>query len=179
MLDFFVGAYTIEEFKKYYCTLSDLRDFYVRRTGREPGPFELGPDEEGYIMRDPNHLIVWTDDGEIIGHCVWHETTTEEMIPGDPRDDDDRSSLHQLFGGEKDNLVELHELWMKTDHRGKGLGHQVFDFFEDYFSENGFDGFVYYTDHIAAINLCRKRGYEEGFLESSGWYVFVLSFSMH
>jgi GNAT superfamily N-acetyltransferase len=177
MLDFLVGAYSIEEFKEYYSTLSDLRDFYVSRTHRDPGPFKLGPDEEQHFLRDPNHLIMFTNEGETVGHCIWHETSTEEMTPGDPRDEEDRDCLRQLFGGEKTNLVELHELWMRSEYRGRGFGHLFFSFFEAYVEAAGFDGIVYYTDHEAAIAICRKRGYREAFLKSGGWYVFALPFS--
>lgn len=177
MLDFFVGVYSIEEFKKYYSTLLDIRDYYVSRGRRRSGDFELGKDEEQYVERDPSHLIVWSNGAEIVGHCIWHETSTEEMSPGNPRDDDDRAGLMQLLGGKRDNLVELHEVWLRTEHRGKGFGEQFFDFFEDYVAVVGFDGIVYYTDNEAAVALCRKRGYKEGFLESSGWYLFALPIS--
>lgn len=179
MLDFVVGGVSIDEFKKYYNTLFDLRDYYVCRGRRQPGHFELGRDEELHIERNPNHLIIWTDEGEIVGHCIWHETNTEDMIPGDPRDDDDSDCLRHLFGGKKDNLVELHELWLRTEHRGKGFGSEFFSFFEDYVSKNGCDGIVYYSNHNAAVALCRKRGYKEAFLENSGWFVFVLPFSIN
>lgn len=178
MLEFFVGSYSLDEFKKYYSTLFDLRDYYVSRTGREPGPMVLGQDEEQHVKRDPNHLIVWVDRGEIVGHCIWHETSTDEMSPGDPRDREDSEYLKQLLGGKKENLVELHELWLRSDHRGKGFGHQFFSFFEDYISERGFDGIVHYTDHEAVVTLCRKRGYTEAFVESSGWFIFALLFSI-
>lgn len=175
MLNFFVGGLPNEDFRKYYSALSDLQDYYVSRCNRESGPFELGKEEQQHVERNPNHLIIWREEGEIVGHCIWHETSTEEMIPGDPRDDDDRNCLRHLFGGGKDNLVELHELWLRTEHRGKGFGRQFFDFFEDYVSAE-FDGIVHYTDHKAVIALCRERGYRESFLESSGWFVFALLF---
>jgi GNAT superfamily N-acetyltransferase len=178
MPDFLVGAYSIEEFKKYYKTLFDLQEYYVSRGSRSPEHFELGRDEEQHVERDSNHLIIWVDDGKIVGHCIWHETSTDEMIPGDSRDDDDRDHLRHLFGEKKENLVELHELWLKSEHRGKGHGRQFFDFFEDYVSVGGFDGIVYYTDHEAAIALCRKRGYNEAFLESAGLHVFTLPLSI-
>lgn len=178
MLDFVVGPFSVEEFEKYYRTLSDLQDYYISIGSREPGPFGVGPDEARHIERDPNHLIVFTNGGEIVGHCIWHETSTEDMIPGDPRDEEDRDCLLQLFEGERVNLVELHELWLRSEHRGKGFGHQFFDFFEDYVSGGGFDGIVYYTDHKAAVALCRKRGYREALLKSAGWHVFALPFSI-
>ena len=178
MLEFLVGAFSIEEFRKYYRTLLDLQAYYVRRTNRPSGPFDLGTDEREHIERDSNHLIMWVNEGEIVGHCVWHETSTDEMVPGDPRDEDDSQYLKQLFGGKKDNLVELHELWLKSEHRGKGFGQHFFSFFEDYISERGFDGIVHYTDHEAVVTLCRRRGYKEAFNESSGWFVFALTFSI-
>ena len=177
-LDFSVG-YEVEKFKEYYKTLDDLYEYYKTRGLRDSIIFELGEDERLHIERDNNHLIIWTDKGEIVGHNIWHETTTDEMTQGDTRDDDDRDTLRQLFGGEKDNLVELHELWLKTEHRGKGYGNQFFAFFEDFVSQNGFDGIVHYTDHPGVIALCRKRGYKEGFLEDSGWYVFALPISIN
>jgi GNAT superfamily N-acetyltransferase len=178
VLDFFVGSFSIDEFKKYYSTLRNLQEYYISRTHRQPGPFELGRDEERYVESDPHYLIIWRDKGEIVGHCIWHKTSIEEMSPGNPRDDDDKECLRLLFGGEKDNLVELHELWLRTEHRGKGFDEEFFDFLENYVSMTGFDGIVYYTDHKRAVALCRKRGYREDFLDSSGLYVFALPFSI-
>ncbi|MHA2142978.1 MAG: GNAT family N-acetyltransferase, partial [Candidatus Thorarchaeota archaeon] len=88
------------------------------------------------------------------------------------RDEDDRETLRKLFGGKRENLVELHEVWLRTEHRGKGHGHRFFSFFEYFVRERGFDGIVYYTDDIAAIALCRRRRYNEGLLKNEGWYVF-------
>ncbi|NHJ12880.1 MAG: N-acetyltransferase [Candidatus Thorarchaeota archaeon] len=173
MLDFVVG-YDFEEFKKYYKSLGDLHKFYIKRTSRGPREFKLGDDERFHVENDIRHLIIWIDSGEIVGHCIWHETSTDEMTPGDPVDDDYKDTLRGLYGGQKGNLVELHELWLRTKHRGKGYGHQFFDFFEDFVAERGFDGIIHYSDHPAVLELCRKRGYKEAFLESSGWYVFTL-----
>ncbi len=175
MLDFIVG-YDLEEFKKYYSTLSDLHEFYIKRTSRGLGEFKLGDDERFHVENDIKHLIIWVDSIEIVGHCIWHETSTDEMTPEDPRDDDDKETLRDLFGGQKGNLVELHELWLQTKHRGKGYGHQFFDFFESLVTRSGFDGIIHYSDHPAVIDICRKRSYKEAFLESSGWYVFVIQF---
>jgi len=173
MLKFIVG-YNLEEFKKYYSTLRDLHEFYINRTLRDPREFKLGDDERFHVENDNRHLIIWTNSTEIVGHCIWHETNTDEMTPGDPRDDDDKETLRNLFGGQKGNLVELHELWLQTKHRGKGYGHQFFDFFESFVARSGFDGIIHYSDHPAVIAICRKRGYKEAFLESSRWYVFVI-----
>lgn len=174
-MEFIVG-YDLELFKKYYESLHDLHQFYESKGLVEPSSKELGKSELDHIKRNPAHLIVWRQGHNIVGHTIWHETSNEEMIPGDSRDEEDRRVLRQLFGGEKDNLVELHEVWLRTEKRGKGYGNRFFDFFEGFTAERGFDGIVYYTDDLSATALCRKRGYREAPkpLEGEGWYVFAL-----
>ena len=171
-------GYDLEKFKEYYEILDDLYEYYKKIGSVHSDIFELGEAERRHIERDNKHLIIWTDKGEIVGHNIWHETSTEEMTSGDSRVDDDRETLRKLFGGITENLVELHELWLRTEHRGNGYGSQFFDFFEDYVSRNGFDGIVHYTDHPSVIALCRKRGYKEGFLEDSSWFVFALQITI-
>ncbi len=173
-LEFIVG-YDFEQFEEYYIGLNDLHTFYRTRGLRESKINELRNDERGHIESDPDHLIVWMDQDQIVGHTIWHETSTDEMTAGDPRDEDDREALRKLFGGKRGNLVELHEVWLRTEHRGKRYGHRFLTFFERFVRERGFDGIVYYTDDIAGIVLCRGRGYNEAFLEREGWYVFSYS----
>jgi GNAT superfamily N-acetyltransferase len=174
-LEFIIG-YDLETFRKYYSTLHDLHQFYKLIGTHESSSMELGEDELNHIKRDPRHLIIWKKKNDIIGHTVWHETTTSEMVPGDSRNGEDKMILHKLFDGEQDNLVELHEVWLRTEHRGKGFGHQFFEFFEDFASRSGFAGIVYYTDNPSAIVLCRNRGYREALeLEGHEWHVFALS----
>ena len=170
-----IVGYDLELFKKYYESLCDLHRFYESRKLAEPISKELGSSELNHIKRDPAHLIIWKEGHEIVGHTIWHETSTEEMIPGDPRDEEDRGVLRRLFGGEKDNLVELHEVWLRTEKRRKGYGNRFFEFFDGFAAERGFDGIVYYTDDLSAMALCRKRGYREAPepLEGEGWYVFA------
>jgi GNAT superfamily N-acetyltransferase len=177
VLDFIVG-YDLDKFKGYYRTLSDLHRYYISIGSRHSESFKLEGAEKQYVEDNPDHLIIWSESGEIVGHNIWHETNTEEMTPGDPRNVEDRDTLRNLFGGTTENLVELHELWLKTEHRGKGYGHQFFDFFEEFVSRNGFAGIVHYSDHPGVIALCRKRGYKEGYLEDSGWHVFVMPISI-
>lgn len=174
-LEFIVG-YDLEEFKEYYKILDDLHDFFEAHGVVEPALRGLGDDERRHIERNPSHLIVWKERGEIIGHAIWHETSTDEMIPGDPRDDGDKERLHYLFGGARENIVELHEVWLKSAQRGKGYGTQFFDYFEEFVSKRGFEGIVYYTDNPAAVALCRRRGYREAreTPEEYGWFVFAL-----
>ncbi|MHA2064999.1 MAG: GNAT family N-acetyltransferase [Candidatus Thorarchaeota archaeon] len=172
-LEFVVG-YDVERFKEYYIGLNDLHAFYRTRGLRESNINELRDAERGHIESNPDHLIVWMDQDQIVGHTIWHETSTDEMTPGNPRDENDRETLRKLFGGKRENLVELHEVWLKTEHRGRRLGHHFLSFFEEFIRERGFDGIVYYTDSTAAIALCRRRGYGEEYLESEGWYVFSL-----
>lgn len=170
----FVVGYDIESFKAYYRTLHDLHRFFNLHGAGSNRP-ELGSDEARHIARNRDHLIVWMDQSEIVGHTIWHETTTDEMVPGDPRGESDKAALRALFGGRKENLVELHEVWLRTEHRGKGYGRRFFEFFEDFAFERGYEGIVYYTDTPAAIALCRSRGYREAPepLEGEGWYVFA------
>ncbi|HUW47424.1 MAG TPA: GNAT family N-acetyltransferase [Patescibacteria group bacterium] len=108
------------------------------------------------------HLIVFREDNNIIGHAIWHESNTEEHRKGDPRDKDDLDILHALLGRNKD-FVELHELWLTKEHRGKGYGKKFFDYFEEYIRNKGYESLVYYAFDPAAIGICRKRGYKEGY----------------
>lgn len=109
------------------------------------------------------NLIVWRGDSEIFGHAIWHETNTEEHRNGDPRDKEDRKALNRFFGGKKD-FVELHEVWLKEEHRRKGYGKQFFEFFEQFMMDKGYDSIIYYAHHAAALTICRKRGYKEDYL---------------
>ncbi|MCK4668762.1 GNAT family N-acetyltransferase, partial [Candidatus Bathyarchaeota archaeon] len=105
-----------------------------------------------------------------------HETNTEEHRKGDTRDKEDKEILRRLLGGKKDNIVELHEIWLRKKHRGKDYGKRFFEFFEHSIRNKGYDSIVYYTDNPAAVAICRERGYKESFLEKEKWYVFCLSF---
>lgn len=85
--------------------------------------------------------------------------------------------MERLVGASKD-FVELHELWLRVEHRRKGLGKRFFRFFEGFVAGKGFDSVVYYADHPAALAICRKRGYKEAFGATSPgrtYYVFYLS----
>jgi GNAT superfamily N-acetyltransferase len=166
----------LKEFKKYYKTLDDLHDYFRTRGIADVKFGELGGVEEGIIRRDPSHLIVLRENNEIIGHAIWHESNTDEHRAGDPRDEEDKRILRKLAGGKKD-VIELHEIWLRQKHRGKGYGKQMFEFFEDFLRKRGYNSIVYYADHPAAIAICRNRGYKEDFLEKEKWYVFYLSLS--
>jgi GNAT superfamily N-acetyltransferase len=122
---------------------------------------------------------VWRQNNEIIGDAIWHETSTDEHREGDPRDREDREILRKLCGGKKDNIVELHEIWLIKKYRGKGYGKRFFEFFEVFIGRKGYDSFVYYADHPAALAICRKRGYKEDYLKSEGEYVFYIQLKNH
>lgn len=107
------------------------------------------------------NLIVWRKNDEVVGHAIWHESNTEEHREGDPREEEDREALRKLLGG-KEDFVELHEVWLLEEHRGKGYGEKFFEFFEEYMRSKGYDGIVFYAHHPAALAICRKRGYREG-----------------
>ncbi|MGD8565352.1 MAG: GNAT family N-acetyltransferase [Candidatus Bathyarchaeota archaeon] len=166
-MEFVVGC-DLEEFKEYY-----------RRNGfsGEQGTGELGITEEKVITEDPTHLIVWKENNEIIGDAIWHETSTDEHRQGSPRDREDKEILRKLCGGKKDNIVELHEVWLKKEFRGKGFGKRFFEYFEGFIRRKGYDSIVYYANDPAAIAICRKRGWKEDLLTKENWSVFCLSFN--
>lgn len=150
------------------CDLVEFEAYYGKAVG------ELGDIERRYIEDDPSHLIVWREGSEILGHALWHESNTEEHRKGDPRDDQDRELLRTLAGGQK-SFVELHELWLRKEHRGKRYGKLFFDFFEDFIAKKGHNAIVYYAYDPAALAICRKRGYREAYgVESGGAVCWVL-----
>jgi len=160
------------------CELDEFKEYYKRNGfAGEQGTGELGITEEKIITQDPTHLIVWRENNEIIGDAIWHETSTDEHRKGVPREREDKEILRKLCGGKKDNIVELHEVWLKKEYRRKGFGKRFFEYFEEFIRRKGYDSIVYYADDPAAIAICRKRGWKEGLLAKENWYVFCLSFS--
>ncbi|MGD2248806.1 MAG: GNAT family N-acetyltransferase [Candidatus Methanofastidiosia archaeon] len=160
---FYVG-FDLKKFKKYYKTLDDLHEYFKTLGLADTRLGELGVQEEYWITKDPSHLIVWKKNDDSIGHAIWHETSTDEHKNGDPRDEEDRAILRRLLRGRKDNIVELHEIWLKKRHRKKGYGKKFFDFFEKFIKDRGFDSIVYYTDNPTAIAIC-KIGYGKKFFD--------------
>ncbi|MHA2202845.1 MAG: GNAT family N-acetyltransferase [Candidatus Hodarchaeales archaeon] len=148
------------------CDLLTFKEYY-----KTCGRGELGDIEEKILMDDPSHCILWMESQEILGHVLWHECSTSEHKKGDPRDKTDRKILESLFGENK-HLIELHEVWLKEQFRGKGYGREFFEYFEEFILEKGFKNVVYYSDHPAALAICRNRGYKEAFYERLNWYVF-------
>ena len=148
------------------CNYTKFKEYY-KTCGR--GEFE--ETEKNIIRENPSHCIVWMKDQEIIGHIIWHECTTADHRKGDPRDKSDREILESLFG-ENTQLIELHEVWLKEEYRGKGIGWKMFEFIETFLQKKGFRTIVYYTDHPAAITICRRRGYKKAFYEEEKWSVF-------
>ena len=156
----FVVGCDLEEFKRYY-----------KRNGYDDGDLEHLIKK---VIKDASQLIVWRKNDKIVGHAVWHESNTREHRKGNPRDQEDKEALEKLLGAKK-NFVELHEIWLMKEHRGKGHGKRFFKFFEDYMKSRGYDSIVYYADHPAAIAICRKRGCEEDYLKTLGEHVFYRS----
>jgi len=131
---------------------------------------------ETFLRNGLFNLIAWRRDGEIVGHAIWHETNSEEHRKCDPRDEEDREALRKLLGGKRD-FVELHEVWLTEEHRGKGYGKRFFEFFEEFMRDKGYDRVVFYANHQAALAICRGRGYREGGsvnIEGTAEYVFYL-----
>ena len=153
--DFKKNGYTLNEIRKEFReTYDDLYDA-----------------EEEIVKDDPSHLIVMIEDETILGWAIWHESNTSEHSKGYPRDDEDIKILEDLATGRQE-IIELHELWLKKAHRGKGYGEQFFDFFEKFVIDKGYDKIVYYAYNESAINLCRKLGYKESYYESLKWHTF-------
>ncbi|MFX1255588.1 MAG: GNAT family N-acetyltransferase [Promethearchaeota archaeon] len=150
------------------CDLKEFRTYYKTARG------ELGVREEEIIKQDSSHLILWRDDHRILGHAIWHESNTEEHKKGDPRDESDRKILKKLLGGKKE-FIELHEIWLKEEHRGKGYGKKFFVFFEKFVAKKGYDSIIYYADDPSALAICRRLGYKEAYESTSGYSVFCKS----
>lgn len=108
-MEFVVGC-DLKEFKSYYKTLGDLHDYYKTLGLQGVSVGELGVDEAYWVTKDPSHLIVWREGHEIVGHAIWHETSTDDHKRGDPRDEEDKEILRRLVGGRKEDIVELHEV---------------------------------------------------------------------
>ena len=171
-IDFVVG-YEYDKFQRYYRILDTLHNYYKSLELDDVIFGEIGPTLDVIIKQNPSHLIIWRFDEEIVGHAVWHETSTDEHRKGDPRNEVESNFLRELFGGIKTNIVELHELWLRPVNRGKGYGQEFFEFFEQFIRKQGAQGILYYTENPSAISICRKRGYKEAF---SQWHVFALTF---
>ena len=89
---------------------------------------------------------------------------------GEPREKEDKEILHGFLGKEKD-FIELHELWLRKEYRGKGYGKRFFEFFEEYMRRKDYDSLVYYAFDPAAVAICRRRGYKEAYgLKEAGPY---------
>jgi len=149
----------------------DFQEFssYLAKIGQYTAQGELEK-LKAYLDNNMFNLIVFRENDEIIGHAIWHETNMEEHRRGDPRDKEDKEILHRFLGQKKD-FVELHELWLTKEHRGKGYGKQFFDFFEKHIRDKGYDSLVFYAFDPAAIAICRQRGYKEAYgIDEAGPY---------
>lgn len=165
----------------------DFKEFskYLTKIGQYTAEGELAK-LRAFIDSKLFNLIVFREKKDIIGHAIWHETTTEEHRKGDRRDKEDKEILLGFFGKKKD-FVELHELWLTKEHRGRGYGTRFFDFFEEYIRNKGYDSIVYYAFDPAAIAICRQRGYKEAYGvkiagpygEIETCYVFYLQLQPH
>src|SRR6266849_62121 len=157
-----IVGYDLRKFERYYNTL------------RLPwGSLENSIDTK-LLEKDPSMIIAWKENDQVIGHAIWHESNTEEHRAGSRRDEDDRRLLTRFLGQGKE-FVEMHEVWLRKEHRGKGYGKRFFEFFENFAESRGFDTIVYYADDPAALAICRKRGYIEAVgAQSDGRPMFVL-----
>jgi len=140
----FTHGYPLDKFTEYY------RDTIG----------ELGETERRLISDNPDQLIVWHEDDEIVGHAIWHPSDTSTHPDGEPREEDDRRILEDELGV-RGPFIELHEVWLKETSRGRGHGTAFFTHFEATAKKRGFKQIVYYADHPAALTICRTREYKE------------------
>jgi len=122
-MEFVVGC-DLEEFKRYRWKL--VEDENWRRI--DGFSEELDEEWERRLTENPSLLIVWKLGGDIVGHAIWHESSTDEHRKGGARDWEDREILERLCGGKKE-FVELHEVWLRKEYRGRGFGKRFFEFF--------------------------------------------------
>jgi GNAT superfamily N-acetyltransferase len=137
-------------------SVDELRE-YMARIG-----LSLGETELRLVTEKPERLILWREDGSVVGHTIWHESSTKTHPDGEPREEEDRRILEEGLGVEG-GFVELHEIWLGEESRGKGYGHGFFDHFESMVRAMGYSYIVYYADHPAALAICRRRGYREAY----------------
>jgi GNAT superfamily N-acetyltransferase len=128
----------LEEFKRYYKKLALDKEWHGTFGFSE----ELDTRWDKVLAKSPSRLIVWREDDEIIGHAIWHETSTEEHRKGDSKDKEDTVILRRLLGGRRDNVVELHEIWLRKKYRGNGYGKRFFEFFEEFIRNKGYDAII-------------------------------------
>ncbi len=136
------------------CDFNEFKRYYEALWGK------LGEAEEYWIKQNSSHLVVLRENNRIIGDAIWHESSTKEHKPGDSRDIEDQKILLELLGGHC-NFVELHEVWITKEYRGKGYGMRLFAFFEEFMRKKKYTTIIYYAYNPAALAICRKRGYRE------------------
>jgi GNAT superfamily N-acetyltransferase len=136
--------------------IEELRS-YLNRIG-----LTLGSTEEKLIQEKKERLIIWKDEDEIIGHSIWHISNSKKHPDGEPREENDRNLLEKKLKVIGD-FIELHEIWLSNDHRGRGYGTRFFEYFENMIKRKGYNIIVYYANHPAALAICRNRGYKEAF----------------
>jgi GNAT superfamily N-acetyltransferase len=162
----------LDEFRGYHRNSGIHK--YLKSVGVTDGYDENLDYMMNVVIKDSSQLIVWREDNEVVGHAVWHESNTEEHRKGDPREKEDTEALEKLLGGKK-NFVELHEIWLIEEYRGKGYGEMFHAFFEKFMKDKGYSDVVFYAHHPAAVAICHKHGYKEGgYLKGLKEYVFYL-----
>lgn len=96
----------------------DIEELRVHLEGLGLG---LGLTESRLIEENPDHLIMWRDVGVLVGHTIWHPSNAKVHPDGEEREAEDRRILEEELSVVGD-FIELHEIWLSDDHRGKGYG---------------------------------------------------------
>lgn len=132
------------------------------RTHLESLGLTLGETEERLIRETPERLILWRENGELVGHTIWHRSNTQQHPDGTPRETEDKRILEEELGV-RGEFIELHEIWLADTHRGRGYGTRFFEYFEKMVRNKGVKAIVYYADHPAALGICLSRGYSQAY----------------
>lgn len=107
-----------EEFKEYWSRNGYSQEDKGYNHGRLLGMLVEG------VKSNSVQLIVWRENGKIIGHALWHESYTEKHRKDSPSDREDKEELEKLLGGKK-TFVELHERWLIKEYRGERLWQRI------------------------------------------------------
>ena len=121
---------------------------------------KLGQTESRLIAETPERLILWYYNDQIVRHAIWHSSNTQIHPDGEPRDPEDKKILERELEVEGD-FIELHEIWLADEYRGRGFGSEFFEYFENMVKSKGFKVIVYYADDPTALTICLKRGYKK------------------
>ncbi len=82
----------------------------------------LDPTERRLVTENPEQLIMWRDEGVLVGHTIWHASNTRVHPDGEEREVEDRrileKELHVVGDGHR---VKLAHAIVTTEDHGRVL----------------------------------------------------------